>query len=355
MSTQPHESDQHESGAAQPTVDILPATVARKTLFGVELPTASEPAAEPAWAPVPTGAVNPWTGAPAAPAPAPMPESVGPAPLAPPPLVPPPLVPPPLAPPAVARPASPEADQGPDARRFLGMQLRRGRRADAEPQPGYPQPVSPQAPLAAWPTDLGGAVLADAEPAAAYVPPAPWGGPVVTEGEPQHAVDLGPTDAPPTDAPPAEAPDEAPVQALAPVIPLAPEPAPQHSADDEVRALKALLQTSEGQRAASEHRAEQAVAYAQQAQAELQQREASFAAQVQALEVRARTLANEAQDWQIRHREAETQVTELAQSVANAEARLAELRGERDELLAALEEATSPNAPVLDEEPAEQS
>jgi chromosome segregation ATPase len=126
--------------------------------------------------------------------------------------------------------------------------------------------------------------------------------------------------------------------------------------DDQVRALRALLQTSEAQRAAAENRADQAVAYAQQTQAELHQREAAFTAQVQALEARARTLANEAQDWQIRHREAETQVAELAQSVASTEARFSELRSERDELLAALEEATSPDgATARDEEPAEQA
>jgi hypothetical protein len=340
MSTQPHESGQPESGAAQPTVDILPATVARKTLFGVELPVAPEAPADEAWAPVPPGAVNPWTGA--AVPPQAGPESVAPAPMA----------PAPLAPPPFPGPQGPDADERPDARRFLGMQLRRGRRADAEPHADLPQPVAPQAPLAAWPTDLGGAVLADAEPVAAYVPQAPWGAPVSPEAQPQPAYDVAPVDAPPV-----EAPAEAPTEALAPVIPLAPVLEPQASpVDDEVRALKALLQTSEGQRAASEHRAEQAVAYAQQAQAELQQREASFASQVQALEVRARTLANEAQDWQIRHREAETQVGELAQSVANAESRLAELRSERDELLAALEEATSPETAVaLDEEPADQA
>jgi hypothetical protein len=266
---------------------------------------------------------------------------------------------------APAAPIAPE--QQPDARRFLGMQLRRGRRADGEPQPDILPPAPPRAPLAAWPTDLGGAVVAHAEPATPFAPPlAPWGGPVppgaVTDAAPAPALEIAPAPAAPAPAPAeaaAEAPVVAPVEApvVAPVVALAPVPAPQPSAaDDQVRALKALLQTSEAQRAAADNRADQAVAYAQQTQAEVHQREAAFAAQVQALEARARTLANEAQDWQIRHREAEAQVTELAQSVASAEARLAEVRSERDDLLAALEEATSPEgATVRDEQPAEQA
>jgi hypothetical protein len=332
MSAQPNETDPYEPGVAQPTVDILPAAVARRGRGPLDPPLAPEPPVDQAWAPVPPGAVNPWTGAPVPSAPA-YESSV---------------VPPELAPPAAAPPMSAAPEQRADARRFLGMQLRRGRRADGEPQSDLVPPVPPQAPIAAWPTDLGGAVLADAEPGA------PWGAPVPAPEasaapEPLPSVDVAPVDAPPVQAP-AEAVVDTPALAPAPVL------APAPSAEDEqVRALKALLQTSEAQRAAAENRADQAVAYAQQTQAELHQREAAFAAQVQALEARARTLANEAQDWQIRHREAETQVTELAQSVASTEARFGELRTERDELLAALEEATSPDVSARAAEPAEQA
>ena len=119
---------------------------------------------------------------------------------------------------------------------------------------------------------------------------------------------------------------------------------------EETRALRSLLDASEQQRATAETRAAQAVAYAQQAQSAIQQAQAQAAAAVQKAEAQARSNANEAQDWQIRHREAESTIAELAQSVASSESRLADLRdqltaltAERDELLAALEDATSPD------------
>ena len=121
-------------------------------------------------------------------------------------------------------------------------------------------------------------------------------------------------------------------------------------ASEETRALRALLDASEQQRAAAETRAAQAVAYAQQAQSAIQQAQAQAAAAVEQAQAQARSNANEAQDWQIRHREAESTIAELAQSVASSESRLADLRdqlaaltAERDELLAALEDATSPD------------
>ncbi|HEY5185429.1 MAG TPA: hypothetical protein VIM19_11115 [Actinomycetes bacterium] len=132
-------------------------------------------------------------------------------------------------------------------------------------------------------------------------------------------------------------------------VPAVAEPA-SFDPSEETRALRSLLDASEQQRAAAETRAAQAVAYAQQAQSAIQQAQAQAAEAVQKAEAQARSNANQAQDWQIRHREAESTIAELAQSVANAESRLADQRdqlnaltAERDELLAALEDATSPD------------
>ena len=59
----------------------------------------------------------------------------------------------------------------PSAKRFLGMQLRRPRRGDVlDENVGE---AGPSAPVAAWPTDVGVAVVATAEPAA----PVSWGPP----------------------------------------------------------------------------------------------------------------------------------------------------------------------------------
>lgn len=157
--------------------------------------------------------------------------------------------------------------------------------------------------------------------------------------DPQAAVD----DAYPnpfSSVPPAAGPVEVPTVAEAAKV----------DVSEETRALRALLDASEQQRAAAETRAAQAVAYAQQAQSAIQQAQAQAAAAVEQAQAQARSNANEAQDWQIRHREAESTIAELAQSVAGSESRLADLRdqlaaltAERDELLAALEDATSPD------------
>jgi chromosome segregation ATPase len=131
------------------------------------------------------------------------------------------------------------------------------------------------------------------------------------------------------DAPVAEAP--------APSAPLVAEPAP-----DEARALRALLEASEAGRTEADARAAQATAQVQQAQQQLAQLELDAQSRVAAAETKARKAANDAQDWQIRHREAETTIAELAASVGSAEQRMSEIRAERDDLLAELEAATAP-------------
>ena len=147
---------------------------------------------------------------------------------------------------------------------------------------------------------------------------------------------------------PAEAVAEAPVQAVAeiPLPFLLPEPVappvPVPAADDELRSLRLSAEASDARRTAAEQRADNAVAYAQQLQADLTQVTADLEGRLQASETRCRTAANEAQDWQIRHREAQAQIAELATSLAGAEQRLAEVRAERDELMVQLEEATEP-------------
>src|SRR6185436_1425856 len=105
--------------------------VARRGRGPLDPPLAPEQPVDQAWAPVPPGAVNPWTGVSVPPAPAP--ESS-------------------VASPELAPLAAGEPEPRPDARRFLGMQLRRGRRADGEPQPDILPPAPPQAPLAVGPT-----------------------------------------------------------------------------------------------------------------------------------------------------------------------------------------------------------
>ncbi len=130
---------------------------------------------------------------------------------------------------------------------------------------------------------------------------------------------------------------------------------------EEVRALRALLEASEAERAAAETRAAKAVAYAQQAQAAVQQGEsraqllvdqarAEAQSLVERAETHARNAAQDSQDWRFRHREAESTISDLAASVANSERRLAELvtelealREERDDLLTSLEAATRPD------------
>ncbi len=133
----------------------------------------------------------------------------------------------------------------------------------------------------------------------------------------------------PVDEPVAESAIEAPVGSLAeadaaPVAEITPEAAPVADHSDESRALRSLLDASEQVRQVAE------------------QRTAAAEAQV-------RTLTNSVQEWQIRHREAESTITELAGSLAGAEGRMAELsqqlaavQAERDELINQLDAATSP-------------
>ncbi len=199
----------------------------------------------------------------------------------------------------VSEPTPDAADPEATPRKFLGMSLRRARR-EAEPAAG---PVGE----------------ATEEPQ-----------PMVDEEYPNPFTSLAS----------AAGPVEVPAVAAAVSVDLS----------EETRALRSLLDASEQQRATAETRAAQAVAYAQQAQSAIQQAQAQAAAAVQKAEAQARSNANEAQDWQIRHREAESTIAELAQSVASSESRLADLRdqlsaltAERDELLAALEDATSPD------------
>jgi hypothetical protein len=380
------------AGQAQATVDVLPATQGRKqpkpepTPLGV--PAAdfhAAPPVDPTWgAPAP---VEPAWGAPVseeAPAqPAAQEQPVESAPAQPVeaapagPLVYGGAIPPPVSVPVfpgggvpVADPAAQptqevqdvQADAAPSAKRFLGMQLRRPRRGEGAVDPVV-EP-GPEAPVAAWPTDVGLAVVATAEPAV----PTPWGAPVEQADVVAEAVaDVAPVEAVAVDDSPVDVVAAEPVaaesvvaepEAAEPVVvdpafaveptfavepmfavePVA-TPMPAPAADD---ALRTSLEASDARRVAAEHRADNAVAYAQQLQAELTDVRADLESKLQAAEVRVRTVANESQDWQIRHREAQAQIAELANSLSGAEQRLAEVRAERDELMVQLEEATAP-------------
>jgi hypothetical protein len=330
---------------AQPAVDVLPTPASRKSKQAEPEPVAPPatevtatwqppsaapeyPTADASWPPpAPDStwsapAANPTWGAPEAGSPsAPMPPAAdGPSPV-------PDIV--------------PEADDAP--KKFFGMQVRRGKKKTEEPEP-----------VAGWPTDVAVPVIAEAiqQPGAAY-PAAPviadapaFGQPPVASEGLYAAMDV------PAEQAPTQAPIQAPVYAdaseVAPAI--VPEPSDEQTSsnepapDDELRALRALLEASEGQRLAAESRAEQAMVYARQAQAQLQEAEASAKTKIDAAEAKARTAANDVQDWQIRHREAEATIAELSQSVGGAEKRLAELKAERDDLMAALEDATKPEA-----------
>lgn len=412
MSAQPYDTAPEETPQAPPlaayapqaqaAVDILPVTGGRKPRQPEAEPEPYPQGVDPTWgAPAP---VNPWTGVPSTDPPAAAPGAtevvvaVEPQPTAPVPPPPPapsapthtPLVyagaiPPPVSvpvfpggglPPAVTPAANPTAyddadGSAPPAKRFLGMQLRRPRRGDA-PADGETVELGPEAPVAAWPTDVGLPVVATAEPAT----PAPWGVPVATAAEAlvELPMFLAPADSVPADLPaepmpvdvtPVEAPvasaveapveaalespveaAQAPVEAVAqtplPLPELVAPPVPVPAADDELRSLRLSAEASDARRTAAEHRADNAVAYAQQLQAELTQVTTDLEGRLQASETRCRTAANEAQDWQIRHREAQAQIAELATSLAGAEQRLAEVRAERDELMVQLEEATEP-------------
>lgn len=360
---------------AQPAVDILPMAGGRKGKPAaaepepphvLQPPAAPEPAPEAApedayhAAVAPSAQVNPWTGVPTDAATTPQPV--------------------PILPITSVTPVSmePFAAVAEEPKKFFGMQVRRGKKAtQAAPEAASERapaldPVTDAppaadahdaviAPVAAWPTDVGVPAVADAEPTAAaggYAAPASFA--------PIDLFSTAHADAPPAQAPLAFA-APAPVEVSEPPGPLEPDatapaeaavivPSVDTAARDtttgpaaEVKALRALLEASDAERVAAETRADHAVEYAQQTQGRLQQLEADGQARVQAAEVRARTAANEAQDWQIRHREAETTISELAASVAGSEERMAELRtecdelrAERDELLSSLEDATAP-------------
>jgi ribonuclease E len=392
MSAEPYDADPAAMPHAQAAVDILPVQSGRKVRQPE--PEAVQPAVDPAWAqPAPT--TNPWTGVADAsppteqpvaaqgvpqqpvadPAPAQPPATVSEAPSGPTPLVYAGAIPPPVSVPVVPGAGVPvvtdpaESEAGaPAAKRFLGMQLRRPRKADGTPldEPDA-QSDGPAAPVAAWPTDVGVGVVATAEPDS----PAPWGPPVgfaATDASGIVHEDLLPLPVPEAPAPePAAQPVAEPVLAepaaplvvdpagqpvavdAAPVVQVAPLlPAPP--ADDELRSLRTMVEAADARRTAAEHRADNAVLYAQQLQSELTRVQSELEAKLQASEVRVRSTANEAQDWQIRHREAQTQITELAASLAGAEQRLADVRAERDDLMSQLEDATSPDREAVAEQ-----
>ena len=320
---------EHEGALARPAIDILPTPGGRKAkVAAAEEPTAAPEPAPAEWAAPLAEGTNPWGDPVAAPAQV--------APIAPVTQAAPPAAGLPVALPDFPEPAVADEDAAP--KKFLGMQIRRAKKP-AEPAPGavadvsaesapaeYAAPVTPaqaeaypaSAPLAAWPTDVAMPVVAHAEPAQQPLPTAP-----ADEAELSAPADYAPV----------QPADQVPV---APVVD-----------DREVRALRAMVDAGEAGRVEAENRAALAVAYAQAAQAQLADANSKAQAQIQAAEAKARVAANDAQDWQIRHREAETTIAELATSVASAEQRLSELRAERDELLSSLEDATRPDhAPV---------
>lgn len=306
MSAEMYDADL-DGSLARPAIDILPTAGGRKAKSAAaETPPVPEP--EAAWtAPLVAQGGNPWG------------EPVG------------TLTSPPEAladgyPEVPPGEWLPETDAAP--KKFLGMALRRPKK-DAETAPidalvpaTQPQtqvwvpptnnaaPVpefSPPAPLAAWPTDVAM--------------------PVVANAEPEHL---------------AAQPDQPPMQ---PAVPTAVEGIGEGApaAEAELQALRALLAASEAGRLEAENRAALSVTYAQAAQAQLTEAGNQAKAKLDAAQAQARSAAGEAQDWQIRHREAESTIAELAISVASAEQRLGELRSERDDLMTSLEDATRPD------------
>jgi hypothetical protein len=300
-----------------------------------------------------------------------------------------------VAPTLVPMPETTEApvDAETAPKKFLGMTVRRPKKpapavdapvdvrvdvpVDAPPAPyeAAGQPAVPAseyvaivAPVAAWPTDVGVPAVAEAEPhqaVSAHAAPAAFAPIDLLAAVPADTVPVqasveaavaAPAPVPP--ALPVPVPVAVPVAGPAPVpvagpapVP-APAPAPTPALQEpavapvdpaELASLRAQLGVTEAQRLAAENRADQAVAYAQQTHARIGQLEADGQARIQAAETKARAAANEAQDWQIRHREAEATIAELAQSVSGAEKRMAEVRAERDDLAAALDAATTPD------------
>jgi hypothetical protein len=212
------------------------------------------------------------------------------------------------------------ADAAP--RKVFGIALGRGRRAKAtdEAVDGPVDETAPEAPVLegtdAPPVAITSDVTADVEITSAEITstidpfaPVPPVAPVVDEAPA----------APPVEAVTEPAPQEASFAEAAPTLAA---PVPDHT--EEVRAMRALLEASEQVRQAAEQRTADA-------------------------ESQLRTVTNAVQEWQIRHREAEATITELAGSLAGAEGRMSELaqrlaaaEAERDELVSALDAATSP-------------
>ena len=184
--------------------------------------------------------------------------------------------------------------EAPTPRKVFGMSLTRARKPKADEAPSF-EPVA-----------ITDDAIADSAIEAVAEPVALEDAPVA---------DLAPLADPPTDAPAKALVPAAEIVGLAPAM-------PDHT--EEVRAMRALLEASEQVRQAAEARTE-------------------------AAESQLRTVTNSVQEWQIRHREAEATITELAGSVAGAEGRMAELhsqlsalQAERDELVSQLDAATSP-------------
>lgn len=192
---------------------------------------------------------------------------------------------------ASVAPAAEAAPEEPEVRKVFGVPLSRGRRSKPDPVASDP---SAEAALTEVPTLAPEIEVPALEPVVDLDPA--WDYPVNEEAAPTH---------------------------LAEVVPLVPA-ARDHN--DEVRALQALLTASEQVREEAE-------------------------ARTAAAESAARTATNSVQEWQIRHREAEATISELAASLAGAESRMAELRAqvealqsERDDLTTQLDAATSPTA-----------
>jgi hypothetical protein len=264
--------------------------------------------------------------------------------------------------PAVSEPA-----ETPAPRKVFGMTVRRPRK-DPAPEPsvttGSDFPVPPVAlPAPAVASPLALVVALPTHP--------PLQAPPV-----EAPIEL----APPIKAPvgqalvPADAPVGPPVQ-----LDLIPPPPPAPAGDpavEEVRALRTLLEASENARAFAESRAStaearathaegyaaQVAAHVAQSQSRATQAEALVEAaelkarmaqsesvtRIEAAEQQARTADSEAEDWQIRHREAHQALEELAASLGAAEGRLAEVTEslrmtteERAEIVTALHPVTA--------------
>ncbi len=235
---------------------------------------------------------------------------------------------PPSEPAAEAAPsiAAATAEAPTDApRKVFGIALGRGRRAKATDE-AVAEPVpddSEQEPTDAFPVAITSDVTADVEITSTEItstidPFAPVPLAPIADEVPAGLAGVAGV---PAEAATEPAPSASPF-AEAAVAPTLAAPVPDHT--EEVRAMRALLEASEQVRQAAEQRTADA-------------------------ESQLRTVTNAVQEWQIRHREAEATITELAASLAGAEGRMSELaqrlaaaEAERDELVSALDAATSP-------------